>query len=122
RTVTVTGFNGNLFNFYDPDGTEGSTFGPPVTPRTTRYYQSSGTGRLEGWESLTQYTAPGATQNDKRVHYTTENVFGGSSTAFGSNTIDAATVFAIPEPGSVALALTGGICLLRRRRNTGRSI
>lgn len=122
RTVTVATYNGNLFNFYDPDGTPGSTFGPPVTPRTTRYYQSSGTGRLEGWESLAQYVAGGSVQADKRVHYTAENVYAGSSTAFGSNTIDAATAFAIPEPGSMALAITGGLTLLRVRRNTGRSI
>ena len=125
RTVTVAGFNGNLFNFYDPDGTAGTTFGSPptypATARTTHYYQSSGTGRLEGWESLAEYTAAGATQGDKRVHYTGENVYGGSSSAFGSSSIDAATIFAVPEPGSMALLLAGGLPLLRRRRNAGQS-
>ena len=123
RTVTVSGFNGNLFNFYDPDGTAGTTFGSPptypATARTTHYYQSSGAGRLEGWESLAHYTAAGATQGDKRVHYTGENVYGGSSSAFGSSSIDAATIFAIPEPGSMALLLAGGLPLLRRRRSAG---
>jgi hypothetical protein len=120
RTVTVAGFNGNLFNFYDPDATAGTSFGAtgfPATARDTRYYQSSGNGRLEGWESLAQYTAPGTQQGDKRVHYTTDNVYAGTSTAFGSNTIDAATAFAIPEPGSLALLAAGALPLLRRRRN-----
>jgi hypothetical protein len=123
RTVTVAGFNGNLFNFYDPDGTDGTSFGSPptypATALTTHYYQSSGAGRLEGWESLPDYVAPGATQGDKRVHYTGENVYGGSSSAFGSGSIDAATIFAIPEPGSMGLLLAGGLPLLRRRRNAG---
>lgn len=120
RTVTVSSYNGNLFNFYDPDGTAGTTFGaPPTYPATalnTHYYQSSGAGRLEGWESLAQYTAPGAQQGDKRVHYTTDNVYAGTSTAFGSNTVDAATAFAVPEPGSLALLAAGVLPFLRRRR------
>lgn len=123
RTVTVASFNGNLFNFYDPDGTAGTSFGAPptypATARTTRYYQSSGAGRLEGWESLSQYVAPGTQQGDKRVHYTAENVYAGSSTAFGANTIDAATAFAVPEPGSLALLAIGALPLLRRRKKAG---
>jgi hypothetical protein len=119
RTVTVSTYNGNLFNFYDPDGTAGSTFGPPVTSRTTRYYQSSGTGRLEGWESLAHYMAGGSAQADKRVHYTAENVYAGTSTAFGANTIDVATAFAIPEPGAASLAAAAGLVLFRRRKQTG---
>lgn len=121
RTVTAASFNGNLFNFYDPDGTAGTTFGAPptfpATARTTNYYQSSGLGRLEGWESLAQYTAPSTQQGDKRVHYTTENVFGGSSTAFGAATIDAATAFSVPEPGVLALLAAGALPFVRRRRN-----
>jgi hypothetical protein len=123
RTVTVAGFNGNLFNFYDPDATTGTTFGNPpnfpATSRNTQYYQSSSAGRLEGWESLAQYTAAAASQGDKRVHYTADNVYGGTSTAFGSNTIDAATAFAVPEPGSLGLLAVGGLPLLRRRRKAG---
>lgn len=125
RTVTVSGYNGNLFNFYDPDGTTGTTFGaPPTYPATevvTHYYQSSGTGRLEGWELLAQYVAAGGTQGDKRVHYTGENVYGGSSVAFGSSTVDAVAAFAVPEPGSLALALAGGLLLFRRGRNAAAS-
>jgi hypothetical protein len=33
------------------------------------------------------------------------------------NTIDAATVFAVPEPGSLALLAAGVLPFLRRRRN-----
>ncbi|RYD31289.1 MAG: hypothetical protein EOP85_22910, partial [Verrucomicrobiaceae bacterium] len=121
RTITVASFNGNLFNFYDPDGIVGTTYGAtgfPATSRTTHYYQSSGAGRLEGWETLAMYTSPANEQGNKRVHYTAENVYGGTSTAYGSNLIDAATVFAIPETGTAALALAGGLVALGRRRRT----
>lgn len=120
RSVTAASFNGNLFNFYDPDATTGTTFGAagfPATIRNTRYYQSSSAGRLEGWESLAHYVAAAASQGDKRVHYTADNVYAGTSTAFGSNTIDVATAFVVPEPGSVTLAAAGGLLLLRRRRS-----
>ncbi|RYD26781.1 MAG: hypothetical protein EOP87_22205 [Verrucomicrobiaceae bacterium] len=119
RTVTVATFNGNLFNFHDPEATTGTTFGAvgfPATSRNTRYYQSSAAGRLEGWESLAQYVAAAASQGDKRVHYTADNVLAGTSTAFGSNTIDAATAFVIPEPASASLAAASGLLLFRRRR------
>lgn len=119
RTVTAASFNGNLFNFYDPDATAGTTFGAagfPATARNTRYYQSSNAGRLEGWESLAHYVAAAASQGDKRVQYTADNVYAGTSTAFGSNTIDVATAFVVPEPGSMTLAVAGGLFLFRRRK------
>jgi hypothetical protein len=117
--VTAANYTGNLFNFYDPDGTAGTSYGEagfPATARTTHYYQSAGTGRLEGWDTLANYTAGGSDQGDKRVHYTVTNVYGGSSTAFGNAGIDANSAFAVPETSSALLGLVGLSVLMRRRR------
>jgi hypothetical protein len=118
-TVTAANYTGNLFNFYDPDVTTGTSFGEagfPATTRSTHYYQSAGNGRLEGWDTLSNYASIGAEQGDKRVHYSVTNVYGGTSTAYGSNTIDANTAFAIPEPSFAMLGLVGLSFLARRRR------
>ena len=114
-SVTDTGYGGNLFNFFDPDETattaaNGLGIYTAGDPFTAQYYQSAGNGRLEGWDTLALYGDP-----NNRGEFTGTNVFGGSTTAWGTG-VDAAAAFAIPEPSISLLGGLGLFGLLRRRR------
>ena len=112
-TNAAASYGGNLFNFYDPDATATTaanssgiyTVGQAIN---TQYYQSSSTGRLEGYVTKPLY----ASNSNNRGELTGTNVFGGTTTAFGTGVV-ARAAFAIPEPST---AILGGISLLALRR------
>ena len=116
NTVSVASYNGNIFNFYDPDATvlpaalsTGSYTAGDLFP--AQYYQSAGNGRLEGFESAALYAA----SPNNRTQVTGTDAFGGATTAFGAG-VDAVAAFAVPEPGQGLLAALGLLALLGRRR------
>jgi hypothetical protein len=115
-SLTTANYTGNLLNFYDPDGTPGTTVGnPPSLPSKSinaRYYQVAGNGRLEGFESLADYNS----SSNNRINITGTNAFGGTTPTF---TAVAAFAIAVPEPTSITiffLAVCGAAFARHRRR------
>lgn len=116
---TAAPYGGNLFNFFDPDTTtlmavNGLANYTNNEAFSGQYYQSAGNGNFEGWETRALYAAT----PDNRGTLSgsdSQNVFGGSTTAWGTN-VDAVSAFAVPEPSFTLLGGLGLLGLLRRRR------
>jgi hypothetical protein len=99
-SLTTANYTGALLNFYDPDPTPGTSVGPTPAPHAinARYYQVSGAGRLEGFDSLSEYNA----NSNNRINITGTNAFGGTTPTF---TAAAAFAIPVPEPASLVLCL-----------------
>lgn len=116
--MTSAAYTGATLNFYDPDSTPGTTVGNPPTLAqkniNAHFYQVAGNGRLEGFESLTDYNA----SSNNRINITGINAFGGTS-SFKATAAFAVpqSLAAIPEASSVLiwLGILLGTTLLRRR-------
>ena len=81
-SVSPSGYGGNIFNFYYPDSDSSAG---------SRYWQASGGGDLEGWETLASYISSSANRTD----LSPDGGFAGVGSAFA--VMEGAVLLLAPE-------------------------
>ena len=112
NSTLVAGYQLARVMFWSPESVSDTTVGNVDFPSKNidaNYFQISGAGRLEGFESLTDYAAA----PNNRINLGPEGAFGGTNTT-GFQAVVAFAV--VPEPSSLLLCV-GAICgLIATRR------